>query len=206
MNSTECPSCLADTLFAFGFFILVLLVTPFAIAYRRGRRAPSDRSVTGSAGPVAVLALEPPPGFEFGGFWRRAVAGLLDAIILYGVLLAAAVAQTALPPPVLVVSNLVWLGVSVAYLPVQWAIAGRTLGMRILGLSIVLQRDGGPIGWGTSLLRFWGWIISVLAIGLGFLWIAFDARKRGWHDLIAETIVIHPVRAAMRATTPPGSG
>jgi uncharacterized RDD family membrane protein YckC len=26
---------------------------------------------------------------------------------------------------------------------------------------------------------------------LGFLWIAFDKRKQGWHDRLAGTAVIH---------------
>ena len=34
-------------------------------------------------------------------------------------------------------------------------------------------------------------IIAGLAIGLGYASIAFDPRKRGWHDLIAGTVVIH---------------
>jgi uncharacterized RDD family membrane protein YckC len=33
-----------------------------------------------------------------------------------------------------------------------------------------------------------------LAIGLGFLWIAFDDRKQGWHDKIAGTVVIRKPR------------
>ncbi|HEY4989416.1 MAG TPA: AIR carboxylase family protein, partial [Opitutaceae bacterium] len=31
---------------------------------------------------------------------------------------------------------------------------------------------------------------SVLALGLGFIWIAFDREKQGWHDKIAGTVVV----------------
>jgi uncharacterized RDD family membrane protein YckC len=27
-------------------------------------------------------------------------------------------------------------------------------------------------------------------VGLGFIWIAFDAEKQGWHDKIAGTVVV----------------
>jgi uncharacterized RDD family membrane protein YckC len=32
--------------------------------------------------------------------------------------------------------------------------------------------------------------ISLIALGLGFFWIAFDAEKQGWHDKIAGTVVV----------------
>jgi uncharacterized RDD family membrane protein YckC len=42
--------------------------------------------------------------------------------------------------------------------------------------------------------RYLGYYVSTLVIGLGFLWIAFDARKQGWHDKIAGTVVIRRSR------------
>jgi hypothetical protein len=35
-----------------------------------------------------------------------------------------------------------------------------------------------------------GYLISGPLFCLGFLWIAFDGRKQGWHDKIAATLVI----------------
>ncbi len=37
-----------------------------------------------------------------------------------------------------------------------------------------------------------GYIISAIPLLLGFIWAAFDARKQGWHDKIASTVVIRP--------------
>jgi len=34
------------------------------------------------------------------------------------------------------------------------------------------------------------YLISKLALYLGFIWIAFDRRKQGWHDKIAGTVVV----------------
>jgi uncharacterized RDD family membrane protein YckC len=32
--------------------------------------------------------------------------------------------------------------------------------------------------------------VSILTLGIGFLWIAIDRRKQGLHDKIAHTVVI----------------
>ncbi len=39
--------------------------------------------------------------------------------------------------------------------------------------------------------RYLGYFVSTLILGLGFLTIAFDNRKQGWHDKLAGTVVIH---------------
>jgi uncharacterized RDD family membrane protein YckC len=41
-----------------------------------------------------------------------------------------------------------------------------------------------------NIIRYLGYFISFLPLGLGFLWIAFDKRKQGWHDKLAGTVVI----------------
>lgn len=38
--------------------------------------------------------------------------------------------------------------------------------------------------------RYLAYFISSIPLGLGFLWIAFDSRKQGWHDKLAGTVVI----------------
>ncbi len=38
-------------------------------------------------------------------------------------------------------------------------------------------------------LRYIGYFLSALPLDFGFLWIAFDARKQGWHDKLASTVV-----------------
>jgi len=41
-----------------------------------------------------------------------------------------------------------------------------------------------------NITRYLGYFVSFLPLGLGFLWIAFDKRKQGWHDKLAGTVVI----------------
>jgi glyoxylase-like metal-dependent hydrolase (beta-lactamase superfamily II) len=44
------------------------------------------------------------------------------------------------------------------------------------------------------LVRYLGYYVSTLPLMLGFLWIAFDPRKQGWHDKMAGTVVVRPRR------------
>jgi uncharacterized RDD family membrane protein YckC len=68
-------------------------------------------------------------------------------------------------------------------------IAGRTPGKMLLGLRVI-QASGDPMSPGIAFLRWVGYLISGPVLCLGFLWIAFDDKKQGWHDKIAATLVI----------------
>ena len=78
---------------------------------------------------------------------------------------------------------------SFLYRPLCHATWGRTLGKWIFGLRVVTT-SGGTLGLGKSFLRYLGYIISLIPIGLGVLWVVFDPQKQGWHDKMASTYVI----------------
>jgi len=42
------------------------------------------------------------------------------------------------------------------------------------------------------ILRYLGYYISLLPLGLGFWWVIWDKKKQSWHDKIANTVVIKP--------------
>ena len=73
------------------------------------------------------------------------------------------------------------------YFPFFWVRSGQTPGMRLMGIKVVRDKDGGPIGWGSAFLRLIGYWISAIVFYLGFIWIFIDKRKRGWYDLMAGT-------------------
>jgi uncharacterized RDD family membrane protein YckC len=62
--------------------------------------------------------------------------------------------------------------------------------MRPFDLRVVRDSDGGPIGWGTALLRLVGLWVAGVVFYIGFIWVFIDKRRRGWQDLIAGTIVV----------------
>ena len=83
----------------------------------------------------------------------------------------------------------VQIGVVVATI-LFWRFRGATPGKMLVKARIVRASDLGSPSTGRLLGRFFAYFISIVPMFLGFLWIAFDRRKQGWHDKIAGTVVI----------------
>ena len=65
-----------------------------------------------------------------------------------------------------------------------------TIGKSCMGIY-VRKRDGGRIWYGSSVVRFVGYIISWIPLGLGYLMAAFSKKKLALHDIIAGTEVAY---------------
>ncbi|MBZ5526210.1 MAG: RDD family protein [Acidobacteriia bacterium] len=155
---------------------------------------------------------------EYAGFWRRFAAFFIDVIILSMIIRILFPfqgfnfwnIQTAWYfVPLIAISNVVSTAVTVAYSIVFWTWRGQTLGMIVLNIK-VLRDDGSNITIGYALLRYLGYIVCFLMLGTGFLWIAFDSRKQGIHDKIADTVVVklpEPTRTQTALANPrPSAG
>jgi uncharacterized RDD family membrane protein YckC len=140
----------------------------------------------------------PMPGWHYAGFWVRFLALILDAILL-GVL-SAALSPLAGPQFTFTNNQVEWHAtgnavstlVGLVYFIGFWAWRGQTVGMMPFNMQVVGVADGQKIDVVRGLLRYVGYIISAIPLLLGFIWAAFDARKQGWHDKIAATVVIRP--------------
>ena len=73
---------------------------------------------------------------------------------------------------------------------VLWALLGATPGKFLLECRVVDARTGRRPGWLRASVRYLCYFVSLLPLGLGFLWIAWDRRKQGWHDKLAGTLVV----------------
>jgi uncharacterized RDD family membrane protein YckC len=144
----------------------------------------------------------PAPGLAFAGYGERLVAYIVDAIIVTIVIVIVAIigglviAGGALTGGAgaaiggsfaLVIAIFV---VTIGYFPFFWARGGATPGMKMFGLIVVRDVDGGPISGGQAVLRLVGYWVSGLVFYLGYIWVFVDKRRRGWHDLIAGTVVV----------------
>lgn len=162
-------------------------------------------------------------GRRYGGFWRRCFAFIVDEIILYFVSLALflvgllamglkgeKVSRIISSPDHLMQgmggAGLIYMAASVlagmAYFIWFHGTLGRTPGKMLLGLRVI-QASGDPMTPGVAFLRWVGYLISAIPFGLGFLWVALDRRKQGWHDKIAATLVI---RNRKEEDEPPAAG
>jgi uncharacterized RDD family membrane protein YckC len=148
------------------------------------------------------------PQARYGGFWIRFVAVFIDGIIvsipviIIGVILGiiAAVATNASSSNgnsatgaaftgVNLLLDLISFAISIGYFVYFWG-RGQTLAMRLFHLRVADATTGLPIGYGRAALRYLGYILSVIVCYIGLIWAAFDSRKQGWHDKIANTVVL----------------
>lgn len=132
------------------------------------------------------------------GIWSRAAAGLLEAAWLAAVYLAAARLAAwwgvgggesgAAHATVAAGAGAAALAWALAAL-VGWSRWGTTPGKRLLRLY-VCDLDGRPgIGPSQALRRLLGSLVTVLTLGLGFLWVGLAADRRALHDHLAGTYV-----------------
>lgn len=111
------------------------------------------------------------------GFWIRMAALLLD-VILVGIVMT----LFRSPGKFEVVAL-------AAYGACMWKLRGTTIGGIVCGLKVV-RLDDRPIDWSTAIVRALGCFLSLVVLGLGFIWVAFDDQKQSWHDKIAGTTVV----------------
>ncbi len=116
------------------------------------------------------------------GFWPRVGAYLLDNLIIFAVQFVIGM----IAPKI----NVFGIIIAVIYFVYFWTQQnGQTLGHKVLGIRVV-REDGKPIDIVTAIIRYIGYIVSGIVIGLGFLWVIWDPKKQGWHDKMAGTIVV----------------
>lgn len=133
----------------------------------------------------------------YAGFWRRVFASIIDSIAALIILLPLFFKFFSLDdlendgidfsnPTSLLINYVIPIGLTVFF----WTVFKATPGKMVLGCQVVNAETGEKLGVGRSIVRYIGYIVSVIPLGLGFLWIVFNKRKRGWHDLMAGTVVI----------------
>jgi predicted GNAT family N-acyltransferase/uncharacterized RDD family membrane protein YckC len=163
----------------------------------------------GEAPTASTAAVQAVPALVYIGFWARLAAALLDTVL-----------WTLIAWPILlgyygldyldkrglflgwldfVVTN---VGPCVATV-LFWRWKGATPGQMAVGARIIDARTGARPTTAQFIGRYLGFFLSALPLGLGFLWIAFDKRKQGWHDMLAQTVVVRgknlPVGSAAEA-------
>lgn len=70
-----------------------------------------------------------------------------------------------------------------------WLFKSATPGKMLTKLTIVDAKTGKKPTPIQFVLRYVGYFLSSIFL-LGFIWVAFDKRKQGWHDKIARTVVV----------------
>ena len=126
---------------------------------------------------------------RYAGFWIRLLAYIIDAFVL-----------GAMTFPLLRVLGMMGIGEhsgNVMSIAISWMYFAvfessgwmASPGKKALGL-IVTDEQGKRLSIGRATRRYFAKILSGLLLGLGFVMVAFTARKQGLHDKIFHTLVL----------------
>jgi uncharacterized RDD family membrane protein YckC len=184
-------------------------VTPAAAPVATAVATPSNVPAAPVAAPMPVVAAYQP----YGGFWIRVLAYMIDRLIvgvafvpvwiIFGVRLAAQLQHLSMNgteevdfEQLLPVFHFLSIVIPLALI-VQWLYEAlltssswqATIGKRLLNLKVT-DEAGIRISFGRASGRYFAKILSNLIFSIGFIMVAFTARKQGLHDMIAGTLVM----------------
>ncbi len=152
------------------------------------------------------------PVAEYGGWFARVVAYIIDGLV--SSLLTAPAYIALLAGPKRVGTCDVGNGLQACRVPTGATIAlaivlglagvivflvlysnkvgntGQSWGHKAMSLRVVDARTGAVIGQGRAIGRYFAMIISAIPCYLGFLWPLWDVRKQTFHDKIVGTVVL----------------
>jgi uncharacterized RDD family membrane protein YckC len=143
--------------------------------------------------PIAAI----PASVRYVSFWARVLASIVDTVLIMLLMTPLGFlvfghfqydySQRSHDLPHFVINTVVPAMAVILF----WVRAQATPGKMLIHARIVDATTGGEASTGGLVLRYIGYFVSLIFFGLGFLWVAFDRRKQGWHDKIAGTVVIH---------------
>jgi len=153
---------------------------------------------------------------EYAGFWIRVGAFVVDSLAIsivltplgyalfgrrdtMGELLAAQgiedpmtrlLALSSLLAPASLGEFLLNYGLPALAVVLFWMYKSATPGKMATLTAIADAKTLGPPTQRQCVVRYLGYFVSIFTLGLGFLWIAWDRRKQGFHDKMAGTVVV----------------
>ena len=139
------------------------------------------------------------PEMEYVGFWLRVGASLIDTLFLfvitwplliwiYGWAYFGADKGLVAGPADLLLS---WVFPAVACI-LFWIYKRATPGKMAISAVVVDATTGDALTTGQAIGRYLGYFVSTIPLGLGLIWVGVDPRKQGWHDKLANTVVVRP--------------
>ena len=134
------------------------------------------------------------PAVLYAGFWRRAGAYLIDYVIwtvlgFVFVVLAVMVGASDNSIGALYLA-FAFFGYWLYKAVLESGPHQATWGKRAVGIQVT-DLQGRRISFGRATGRYFATILSGLTLGVGYVMVAFTARKQALHDMVAGTLVVH---------------
>ncbi|MER6204000.1 RDD family protein [Streptomyces sp. NPDC001642] len=89
----------------------------------------------------------------------------------------------------LAIGAIIIIGIAIWQL-IQEGKTGQTVGKKALGIRLVRESDGQPLGVGMAFVRRLAHFLDSIACYLGWLWPAWDAKRQTFADKVCGSIVI----------------
>lgn len=127
---------------------------------------------------------------NYAGFWRRVGAAFIDSLffsLLFGLVLGVAFVNASVFSPEGMLRSVITLLITVGF----WVSFLGTPGKLLLDCQVVDADSLDLMTTKQAFIRFVAYLASMLPLMLGFLWVAKDPRKQGFHDKIANTVVLY---------------
>lgn len=142
------------------------------------------------------MSIEDRSEAQYIGFWWRVCASIVDSILL--VIISLPILLHVYGEQYLWSDDLIqgpldfllsWVFPTIAII-LFWIYKGATPGKMAVSARIVDAQTGEQPSPAQFVGRYFAYFVSLLPLGLGVIWVAFDKRKQGWHDKLAGTLVI----------------
>jgi uncharacterized RDD family membrane protein YckC len=135
---------------------------------------------------------------EYAGFWIRFGAALIDSLIvvvitypmlisIYGWAYLNSFEKPLIAGPADFLISWVLPAIGIIWLCMRFK---GTPGKMALKLEIIDANTGNAMTLGQSIGRYFGYYVSIIPFLLGLIWVGIDPKKQGWHDKLANTVVI----------------
>ena len=134
----------------------------------------------------------------YGGFWIRALALLLDNVVMIAPMIVIAIPFIFFVPEDMpdkqLIGSLVKAGAFWIYFTVMESSPWQgTVGKMLLGLRVT-DLDGQRISLARANARAFGKVLSGISLGIGYLMAGFTEKKQALHDHVAGTLVVRDTR------------
>jgi uncharacterized RDD family membrane protein YckC len=141
-----------------------------------------------------------PGSGELAGWGARVGASLIDSLITAGPVLVGYVSAQAINGGedelragaglVIAIAYLAALGLWVWNRVIKQGRTGQSIGKRALGISLIGELSGQPVGAGRAFGReLLSWLFNNICF-LNVLWPLWDDRQQTWHDKVVSTLVV----------------
>jgi uncharacterized RDD family membrane protein YckC len=134
------------------------------------------------------------PGAPYAAWISRVGATLLDAIIVFVPLVVLAIIGAAIGHGVgAAILILAYIGAFVFSLWNQvfrQGTTGQTLGKQVVGIKLIREQDGQPVGAGMAFVRSIAHFLDSIPCYVGFLWPLWDAKNQTFADKVCSTVVV----------------